>query len=284
MGQQIVTENGRSLYVEDSPGTKGTIIAVHGLTGHHKQFMNYRKALAGTFRFISYDLPGRGNSGPALQDTSIFKHADDLTALIYTLKIERPILMGYSMGAYICALAAANESIIPKALVLLDGAGEVDDTARDLVLPSLDRMKKAYPSKDSYAMDMRSLYRKLNVNWTDRMEDYVRYELARGSSSWRHKSDPALIEKDFESFYAFEPADLQGLITCPVFLLIATGSLAGNRSLFTEKSYEPVKRVFKELQVEKTSQNHYEIVLNNQPDLIERIKNFLTMEGIVHGH
>src|SRR5690625_6337800 len=106
----ITTEGGYTFYVRDTPGEQGTIVAVHGLTGNHKQFYHFQKSLAGKYRFISYDIRGRGKSDSASSETSIFTHAEDLVKLIETLNIKRPILMGYSMGAYICARSEEHTS------------------------------------------------------------------------------------------------------------------------------------------------------------------------------
>lgn len=282
MGHYLKTKRDRTFYIHDTAGTKGTIIAVHGLTGNHKQFMHYQEVLSDDYRFISYDLLGRGNSGPALPDTSIFTHAEDLADLIEALHINELILMGYSMGAYICAIAAATQKKIkPKALILLDGAGDADDTVRKLVLPSLNRMKKAYPSKESYAREMKELYTKLNVDWNERLKELVQYELKQTNGNWMHKSDAGLIEQDFESFYDFKPEVFER-ISCAVFLLIATGGIGENRSLFSEESYAAMKKRIRNLHTERSTQNHYEIVLKKQPAVTEQIKEFLSLEEIVN--
>ena len=65
----------------------------------------------------------------------------NLLDLIATLEIERPILLGYSMGAYISAIAASRLANT-ESLILLDGAGLADESTRQLVLPSLERLKK----------------------------------------------------------------------------------------------------------------------------------------------
>lgn len=283
MDHYVTTGKNRSFNVHETPGDSGTIIAVHGLTGHHQQLMHYQTAFSGEYRFISYDVSGRGNSDPALPDTSIDTHAEELADLIDALKIENPILLGYSMGAYICVLATANYSFInPKALILLDGGGKADDTARELVLPSLDRMKKKYVSEKHYIEDMHELYTRLNIEWNAEVERSIRYELTKESAHWKHKSNAELIAQDFESFYSFKPGEMAERIVCPVFLLIATGNLGGQRALFTEDSYTTLKKVLHPLRLEYTKQNHYEIILNNQPEIFKQIRDFLFTEVNSH--
>ncbi|WP_240377556.1 alpha/beta hydrolase [Bacillus piscicola] len=279
MGEYITLKNGHNLYVHDTPGEEGTIIAAHGLTGNHHQFHHYQEALSGTYRFVSYDIRGRGNSDPAPQDSSIFTHADDLVDLINTLGIKKPILMGYSMGAYICAITASRLPDV-EALILLDGAGNADDTARELVLPSLGRMKQSYPSAEDYTEATKKLYTNLKIDWDDTLEEIVRYEIQPDGKDWRHKSTAEVMERDFESFYSFSPHESGKALTCPVLLVIATGSIGGKRSLFTKESYTETQEAMRNLQTEITPVNHYELVFNKQPGLLRQIKSFLSKREV----
>ena len=54
--------NGSSLHYVEYPGERDTIIAIHGLTGNHKQLHYYANALKGNYRVIAIDLNGRGES------------------------------------------------------------------------------------------------------------------------------------------------------------------------------------------------------------------------------
>ncbi|MEI3611181.1 alpha/beta hydrolase [Pseudogracilibacillus sp. SO30301A] len=274
----ITTNKGSTFYIFDSPGKKGTIIAVHGLTGNHKQFYHFQKAFTGEYRFISYDMKGRGNSDHALAETSIFTHAEDLVDLIETLEIERPILMGYSMGAYLSALVASRLPQV-EALILLDGAGEADETTRQLVLPSLKRLEKIYPFELDYVEEVKNLYTNLNVQWNDVLAENVKYDIKKVKNGWKHKSNPGLIKQDFESFYRFEPDKVCTNISCETFLLIATGKILGKSPLFQNIGYNKTREAISNIEVHNTDVNHYELIFNKQPEIIERISKFLTTRG-----
>lgn len=275
MGQYVTTNKGRTFYIHETPGDQGTIIGSHGLTGNHKQLHYYQEALSGTYRFISYDILGRGNSDPALEENSIDSHADDLLDLIDTLDINQPILLGYSMGAYISAIAASRLSDT-EALILLDGAGEADENTRQLVLPSLERLKKSFASPDEYTEEARKLYTNLKINWNRHTENVARYEIKQEKGVWRHKSEPQAIVRDFESFYTFRPEKVLPNIHCPVFLLIATGALGDRAPLFSENGYKKTKELITRITTEVTPVNHYELVFNKQPEIINHLLSFLS--------
>lgn len=279
MIRDITTKRGYTFHVYDSPGKRGTIIAVHGLTGNHQQFHYYQKALAGKYRFISYDVRGRGNSSQASKDSSIHLHADDLIEIIEKMEIERPILIGYSMGAYICAIAASRLSNI-AALILLDGGGEADEQSRQLVLPSLKRLQKVYQSKKQYVDEVKDLYINLRINWNDRLADILKYEIKKIAGGWQHKSSSDLIEQDFESFYMFDHKKIYANIKVNTLLVIATGKIGEIAPLFQETAYMKMRERIQQLETEYTIVNHYELVFNEQLDLIEKIEQFLEKQGV----
>ena len=277
MRQYLTLKSGHTLCIHDTPGDQGTIIAVHGLTGNYKQLEHFQEAFTGRYRFISYDVRGRGNSDPASTDTSIRAHAEDLLELVETLDIKAPILMGYSMGAYICAWVASKLTQV-KALILLDGAGEPDETSRKLVLPSLKRLEGVYPSEQKYVSEVKELYTKLGVSWNDVLAENVKYDVKQIDTGWEHKSESLLIEQDFESFYSFMPTEVCSRITCKTFLLIATGKIANQSPLFREEGYFKTRESIKHVQVYDMNVNHYELVFNEQPLIVSQIEAFLEVK------
>lgn len=279
MEQYITVKKGRTFLVYDTPGELGTIIAVHGLTGNHKQFYHYQKAFTGKYRFISYDVRGRGNSEQTSKDTSIYTHADDLIELIEELGIKRPILMGYSMGAYISAIVASRLSDV-EALILLDGAGEADDMTRQLVLPSLNRLKKVFPSVQEYVHEVKGLYTNLRVNWNETIEEIVKYDMKKIDSGWRHKSESSFIKQDFETFYTFKQEETCSKIKATTLLFIATGKIGDKAPLFQGAGYTKTRESIRKIETKYTDVNHYELVFNKQPAIVQQIEEFLVKQGV----
>lgn len=278
MSQQI-TISTNSYTINETSGEQGTIIAVHGLTGNYKQLHQFQEAFKGEYRFITYDIRGRGNSDPTDADTSIFTHANDLIDLIKKLEIKRPILMGYSMGAYICALVASKLPEV-EALILLDGAGKADDTSRELVIPSLDRLKKVYPTKENYIETVKNMYTNLKINWTEELSKIVEYDIKQTTEGWEHKSIASVMEQDFESFYEFNPEKVGNKVSCPTFLLIARGKIGKKAPLFQEAGYQEIQKEIALIKVHYTDVNHYELVFNKQPKIVNEIKHFLNEKGV----
>lgn len=269
MLKDVVLDDHIKLAVYDTPGEKGTIIAIHGLTGNHKTFYHYRKLLENDYQFISYDLRGRGNSSPADERTSLFHHAEDLKAFIQKRNIKRPILMGYSMGAYICAQVASEIDV--AALILLDGAGTTEERQRALIVPSLSRLEKNYDSEDDYVAQTRTIYDSLNVQWDDVVEDITRYEVKENENGYRHKSEASAMEKDFNSFYKFKPSQVFQKVNCPILLVIASGRLGERDPLFTKETYNETIATAENLMSVEVSANHYTLMFEQQPKVEKKI-------------
>jgi pimeloyl-ACP methyl ester carboxylesterase len=98
-------------------------------------------------RVIALDNRGHGQSAklhdPAAYHTDIM--AGDVAALIGHLRLPRADLMGYSLGARICAVLAARRPDLTRSLILggaginlIATAGLSDEIAESLEAPSLD--------------------------------------------------------------------------------------------------------------------------------------------------
>ncbi|WP_433957109.1 alpha/beta fold hydrolase [Cytobacillus horneckiae] len=266
--------NGNTIQIADYPGTKGTIIAVHGLTGNHKQMHYYAESLKGDYRFVAIDIRGRGNSGACDEETSLFKHADDVIGLIKELNIENPILMGYSMGAFICAVVASRLDTV-NALILLDGAAACTEQQRNIVQPSLGRLSKEYPTQNSYLDELETIYTRLGVTWNNHIRSVGEYEIHEKDGHWENKSEESSILADFNSFYSFVPKDVCAQIACPVLLVHASGHIGPMEPLFYAEAYGDTKTYTKNIETFTSTCNHYTMVFENREEINETIHAFL---------
>ncbi|GEK59956.1 hypothetical protein CHL76_14670 [Marinococcus halophilus] len=278
MTTNIALEQETELCISKAGSGNQTVILVHGLTGNHKQMHFYQETLAENFHTISYDLRGRGDSTQASSDTSIFTHADDLISLIKTEKISKPILIGYSMGGYICALVASKLPDVQQ-LVLLDGAGQVGEEQRQKIIPSLSRLEKEYDSERDYLANTKDIYKNLGIEWDGMVEAASKHEVIPTDNYWKHKSDIRKIQQDFESFFKFSAEEVFPQIKCETLLVIAEGAMGTNSSLFNEDSYTSLQRLLKPAQIQHSEANHYELVFNRQEDILQVIQSFLMKGG-----
>jgi pimeloyl-ACP methyl ester carboxylesterase len=268
------TINGNDIQIVDYPGKKGPIIMIHGLTGSHKYMHYYAEKLKGEYRILSIDLRGRGNSAKIDSESTIFQHAEDIQELIRLLKIDQPILLGHSMGAFISSIVASKLNSV-KAVILLDGAAKMSDHQRAIVQPALGRLSKKYPTKESYLKEIQQIYTMLGVTWNDTLQEIAEYEVEPVGDHWENKSSESGILADFESFQNYDPKEVCSKISCPVLLVYAKEAIGSLPPLFYLKDYEETMVYTKNIQMEISDCNHYTMVFENRKDINGNIERFL---------
>ena len=89
--------NGLNLYYE-SHGTGRPLILLHGGLGSGEMFGPILPALTERHQVITVDLQGHGRTADIDRPIDIRLMADDIAALIDLLGLEKPDLVGYSLG------------------------------------------------------------------------------------------------------------------------------------------------------------------------------------------
>jgi pimeloyl-ACP methyl ester carboxylesterase len=97
---------GLRLHVREwGPADATPIVLIHGWSQNHLCWARqYESALAGEFRLVAYDLRGHGMSDAPLEPehyTDGALWADDVAAIVDALQLDRPVLVGWSYGAFV---------------------------------------------------------------------------------------------------------------------------------------------------------------------------------------
>jgi pimeloyl-ACP methyl ester carboxylesterase len=127
-------------YVEQGSGPP--IVLVHGLSGQLLNFAYLDMAkLARTHRVILIDRPGAGYSTRGEQSSaSIFQQAATVAAFIEALKLDKPLLVGHSLGGAIALAVGLNhpQSVSRLALIapLTHAQSEPPEAFRGLMIAS----------------------------------------------------------------------------------------------------------------------------------------------------
>jgi non-heme chloroperoxidase len=86
--------------VEDA-GTGSPLVFIHGWSMSGRFFQRQLEHFAGTHRVIIPDLRGHGRSEKVTSGHTVPQYAADLHAILGQLGVERPVLVGWSMGAMV---------------------------------------------------------------------------------------------------------------------------------------------------------------------------------------
>ena len=110
------------------------ILFIHGWSQNHLCWARqYESALAGEFRLVAYDLRGHGMSEAPLEPghyTDGKLWAEDVAAIIEELDLGRPVLVGWSYGAFvICDYVRAYGQDRIAAIDFVEGVVKLGEAA-----------------------------------------------------------------------------------------------------------------------------------------------------------
>ncbi len=117
-----VMANGIRLHYWRTGGDKPPLVMAHGSSDDGLCWTNLAKEFQDRYDIIMFDARGHGLSDPPTPSDPADVQVEDLAGLITALKLEKPILMGHSMGSASVAHFAAKYPDVPRAVVLEDPA------------------------------------------------------------------------------------------------------------------------------------------------------------------
>lgn len=196
-----------------------TIVLVPGYGDNAHAYDDLAPILAAHFRVIALTPRGHGASSTPSSGYSVRAFADDLRALLDTLRIQRAVLVGHSAGgATITDLAVRNPERV-SALVYLDGAGDL--AGRDSVLAA-NPIHRPVPT-DSTPDGARRWYREMFYGFSsDAIENSLR---SHGTDSLA-RNRPRL-QPQFLADYERNPADYRG-VRAPALIVAAVKTVDAN--------------------------------------------------------
>lgn len=186
------------------PGAGVPVVALHGITASYMSFVGIGHVLHGRRPLLAFDLRGRGGSGTT-GPFGMAQHARDVAAAMDSFALDRCVVVGHSMGAFVAVALAAERPDLVAALVLVDGGLPLD------VLPGMDpeemldvalaaqmaRLRATYASLDDYLSFWRGLAPFSGGRWNAWVEAYLTYDLGGQPPRLRPKASEDAVRGDF---------------------------------------------------------------------------------------
>lgn len=118
----IVRINKANVHIQElNTGAKESVLMVHSMLGSLAEYyFSIAPVLARKYHIVLYDLKGHGKSEKVTSGYGLQAMADDLLALMDTLKMPSVHLAGYSYGALIALKMAARHPQKIKKLVIIE--------------------------------------------------------------------------------------------------------------------------------------------------------------------
>jgi len=210
------------------------------------------------------DLRGRGLSDSPPAGYSVENHCKDILALMDNQNLERPVLMGHSLGAFISLVFAAKYPGRVERLILIDSGGKVSDARMDKFLasikPSLDRLGKVFPDFESYLAPLKLA--PFLQPWSSFFETYFRYEVEDVKGGVRSRIHPEHIEEEMRNLRKTDSSQFFSRVIAPTLILRATKSLLAEDDLLLPQ--DAAERMVREMphasKVDVEGSDHYSIL------------------------
>jgi pimeloyl-ACP methyl ester carboxylesterase len=249
----------------DWPGGAPPIVLLHGLSANATEFAALGGALAPRFRVVAPDLRGRGGSDQPATGYTMADHAADVVALLDALGLERVVLGGHSFGGFLAIYIAVHHPERVARLVVIDAAIEIHPNVREMLGPSLARLRRTFPSAEAYLDEIRRAPY-MDGTWDWAMESYFRAELAEDADGTVRSATSADAVAESMAQVLGEPwADLVARVTQPTLLVNAPADYGppGTGAIVPEANARATVRLFREARYARASGNHLTMVFGD---------------------
>jgi len=259
-----VKGDGISINLNIWEGDGETIICLHGITANSRCFDYLASILTPKYRVMAMDLRGRGQSGKPPSGYSIEHHLRDINCLLDDLGLDRVILMGHSLGAFISLVFGAKFPDRVEKIILVDGGGDLSEEQMNKVFegirPALERLGQIYPSTEDYLGIMKQA--PYIQPWTAEIETYYLYEIEQTEGGVKTNIDPMHIQEEALNVRQLKIGEFYPDLKCKVLILRATkGLLSPDDILLPEDVIEKMIREIPNAEVVNVEgSNHYSII------------------------
>ena len=249
-----------------------TVLLVHGVTSSHLAWPFVVERLPGV-RVIAPDLRGRGRSNGLEGPAGMAAHAADLAALLDALGIDRTVVVGHSMGAFVSVAFAHLHPERVSRLLLVDGGLPLDvppglstdELVAGILGPTAARLSMRFADPGEY-LDFWRRHPAFADAWTPELERYLVYDLVDdGAGALRPATSYATTADDTVDMNTGEvlPAALAGLRHPARMITVPRGLQDEPPGLYAPEHLERLLAQYPGVQHERIDGfNHYTIVMS----------------------
>ncbi|MDQ2715414.1 MAG: alpha/beta hydrolase [Chloroflexota bacterium] len=257
------------------------IVCLHGLTANAFCFQAFADELARDHRVFAFDLRGRGDSEKPEHAYSIPMHAADLAHLLDAWGLERPIVLGHSLGALVALYFAAHYPDKLSKLVLIDAGAPLPwNTPEEQPLwltTSVARLGNPVPSFEEYIQRLK-MVPFLARSWNTYLDLYFEHDV-------HHLPDGSVVSKAYREgileegshFAEGQPEEQWARVQVPTLILRAgQGMFADNDQLLPLEGAAAMQRFIQQARyVNFPTLNHYTIVFGVEDGPVREIRAFV---------
>ena len=261
-------------------GPEPALLAVHGLTANSRCWDTMARELEGRRRLVALDLRGRGGSDKPAHGYDLEHHCRDIDGVLNHLGLERVVLMGHSLGAYICLAYAATRPQRTDRLILVDGGAVLSEEqwrkVGEGIGPSLERLDKVFPSFEEMMAQVRQA--PFLQPWNQALEDYYLYDCQEVPGGVMASTSSATTAQDRASLHQVDVSRFYPRVRCPVLLLrAAQGMSAPDQLVLPADATRDLLRSLPQARLEDLAGlNHFSIIFQPHAGRSRAVGSFLS--------
>jgi pimeloyl-ACP methyl ester carboxylesterase len=203
------------------------VIAIHGITSTSRTWLAIARALEDRASLVALDLRGRGGSNALPPPFGIDAHVRDVIAVLDHFGLDRGVIVGHSLGAYIAARLATLHPDRVDSLVLVDGGLTIPESKdvdpekfmEAFLGPTLARLRMTFADLDAYYAWWAEHPAVVNAD-IDRadLREYAAHDLVGDEPEMRSSVNPEVVRDDGIDLFAVTDAVA---LSAPAVLLCA---------------------------------------------------------------
>jgi pimeloyl-ACP methyl ester carboxylesterase len=208
---QLLIRDGVRLAYESHEGPRPPILFIHGWCCDHTYLApQFEHFAALKHRVVAVDLRGHGRSDKPEQAYTMQLFAEDLLWLCDQLKVERPIVIGHSMGGIVAFDMAARHPSRVAAVVMLDAAIVLPQGARKAIPDFLGKLRGA-----DYMLAIRDYV--TNSLFLPSDDPERKHRILEGMAA----TPQHVMVSAFEGLRDYDPAEAEGGLAVPSLYVAA---------------------------------------------------------------
>jgi pimeloyl-ACP methyl ester carboxylesterase len=250
-----------------------TVVALHSISSNGLAWVPMARALDAAATVLAPDLRGRAESA-SLRSTGLVDHVADVVRVLDHFGLERPVLAGHSMGAFVAALTAATHPERMSAVALVDGGlafpspgtFDVDEVLHSIIGPAMDRLSMTFEDEAAYLRhwaDHPALGPLLDSPAGGDLAAYLLHDLTGAVGTMRSTSSLECVRADWADLMS-DPATLSAIHTlqCRAHLFwAARGPLGQPEGLYSADRITGA-RLPDDVVVTRLDGDHYGVLLD----------------------
>lgn len=230
MTEKVKTTNRGNIHywINDKKDNNITLVLLPGLTADHRLFAQQVSHFENEYQVFVWDAPAHGKSRPFEYTFSIMEKAEYLHEIFRDEKIDKPIIIGQSMGGYVGQAFVEKYPEDLVGLILIDSAPlqrKYVTAAEIWLLKRMEPVYRAYPWKTLL---------KSGVNGTAYSEygQKLIYQIWSGYDKYEFSK---LSGHGYRILAEAMEADLAYEIKCPALLICGEHDKAGSVQRYNRK-------------------------------------------------